>query len=186
MQVFNSSERYGAVVRSLHWTAVALILLAWLLGLFGDDLPKGPARDLGLFIHITAGLVVLAMVVLRILWRIVDRAPDAESGRYAVLMQRMASLAHIALYGLMIAVPVVGIVVQFARGQPLPLFGITEIASPWPADRAFARSVKEVHELLAHALVAIAAVHAAAALFHHWVLRDNTLRRMWPGRLSSP
>ena len=62
----------------------------------------------------------------------------------------------------------------------LPVFGIFEIASPWMADRAFARSVKGVHELLANSLVILAGVHAAAALFHHWILRDRTLLRMIP------
>ena len=71
--------------------------------------------------------------------------------------------------------------VQFARGHALPLFGLGEIASPWPADRTFARSVKGVHELLANALIILALLHAAAALAHHWFLRDRTLRRMLPG-----
>jgi cytochrome b561 len=72
-------------------------------------------------------------------------------------------------------------VLQFARGEPLPLFGLCEIPSPWTVDRAFARSVKEVHEVLANALVMLAALHAVAALIHHWVFRDRTLARMLPG-----
>ena len=79
-----------------------------------------------------------------------------------------------------LAAPVAGIALQFARGDALPVFGIFEIASPWMADRAFARSVKGVHELLANSLVILAGVHAAAALFHHWILRDRTLLRMIP------
>jgi cytochrome b561 len=81
----------------------------------------------------------------------------------------------------MVAVPVAGIVQQFARGDSLPIFGIIDIASPWVRDRAFAHSVKEVHELLAHALLAVASLHAAAALAHHWIFRDRTLVRMLPG-----
>jgi len=90
-------------------------------------------------------------------------------------------LAHYALYALLIAVPVAGIVVQFARGDALPLFGLSDIPSPWLANRAFARSAKEVHEVLANALVIFAGLHAAAALVHHWILRDRTLVRMLPG-----
>ena len=84
------------------------------------------------------------------------------------------------LYALLVAVPVSGIVLQFARGDSLPLFGLAEIVSPWTRDRAFARSVKEIHEVTANALVILAAFHAAAALVHHWVLRDRTLLRMLP------
>jgi cytochrome b561 len=61
------------------------------------------------------------------------------------------------------------------------LFGLSQIPSPWLADRAFARSAKEVHEVLANALVILAGLHAAAALVHHWIFRDRTLVRMLPG-----
>ena len=91
-----------------------------------------------------------------------------------------ARLAHYALYALLLLAPISGIVLQFARGDALPVFGVTEIASPWNADRAFARAVKEIHEMMANALVILAALHAAAALVHHWVLRDRTLVRMLP------
>ena len=79
------------------------------------------------------------------------------------------------------AVPLVGMAVQFARGNPLPVFGLFDIASPWSADRAFARNLKGIHELLAHGLLALAALHAAAALVHHWVFKDRALTRMLPG-----
>ena len=89
-------------------------------------------------------------------------------------------MAHFALYVLLVVVPIAGIVLQFARGDSLSIFGIADIASPWPRDRAFAENVKEVHELLAHALLAVAGLHAAAALVHHWVFGDRTLVRMLP------
>ena len=95
-------------------------------------------------------------------------------------MDPAARIAHYTLYALLVAAPVAGIVLQFARGDALPLFGLAEIASPWLKDRAFARSVKEVHEILSHALVILAAFHAAAALIHHWIFRDRTLVRMLP------
>jgi cytochrome b561 len=72
-------------------------------------------------------------------------------------------------------------VTQFARGDAVSIFGLYEIASPWVKDRAFARSVTEVHEILANALVILAGLHAVAALVHHWILRDRTLARMLPG-----
>lgn len=181
MQVFNSSQRYGAVVQLLHWSTAVFVVIAWLLGTFGDDLPKGVARNAGLFIHISAGLAILAVVAVRILWRLIDPPPQPEATPFGVWLDRAGRFAHVALYVLLVAVPVIGIVTQFARGQPLPLFGLAEIASPWPADRAFARSVKEVHEFLANGLTAVAAVHAGAALLHHWVFRDRTLKRMLPG-----
>ena len=160
--------------------AVRLVIIAWALGSFDDVLPRGPARAAGLLVHISAGIAIMAMLVVRLAWRVGDPPPPAETTPLVSGPDRAGRLAHIALYVLLIAVPVSGMVLQFARGNALPVFGLYEIASPWLADRAFARSVKEVHEVLANALVILAALHAGAALFHHWVLRDRTLLRMLP------
>jgi cytochrome b561 len=83
---------------------------------------------------------------------------------------------HYVLYGLLIVVPAFGIALQFARGYSLPLFGLGEIPSPWLADKAFAHSLKEVHEILANLLVILAVFHMA----DHIVFGDSTLRRMLP------
>lgn len=181
MQIFNTPQRYGAIVQFLHWTTAVLVVLAWLLGTFDDVFPKGAARNASLFVHMSAGLAVLTVVAVRLLWRFVDVPLPPEVTRFGAWLDRAGRYAHWALYAILIAVPVTGILVQFARGQPVPLFGFGEIASPWAADRAFARLVKEPHEFLSNLLMLLAGVHAAAALAHHWLLRDRTLKRMLPG-----
>jgi cytochrome b561 len=87
---------------------------------------------------------------------------------------------HYLLYALLVLVPAAGIAPEFARGHPLPIFGLAEISSPWIADNAFASNVKEVHEVFANLLVILALFHMTAALVHHWVSGDSTLRRMLP------
>jgi cytochrome b561 len=182
MRLRSSVEGYGAVSQMMHWITVVLVILAWLLGQFDDVFPKGAARAAGLFVHISAGLAVIGILVLRLFWRFADPPPPIEHTILGAWLDRAGRLAHYLLYALLVAVPVSGIVLQFARGDALPLFGLTEIASPWTRDRAFARSVKEIHEVAANALIVLAALHAAAALIHHWVLRDRTLVRMLPRR----
>jgi cytochrome b561 len=186
VQFFNSPTRYGVIAQCLHWGAVVLVLLAWTLGILGDELPRGPTRALGLYIHVTAGLLIIVLTFLRLLWRLVDPSPPAEKNEFgewlfADWIGLGAKLAHFLLYVLLLAVPVVGVVLQFARGDSLSIFGLVEIASPWVRDKPFAESVKEVHELLAHCLLAVAGLHAVAALVHHWVFADRTLVRMLPG-----
>jgi cytochrome b561 len=181
MNLRNSGTHYGAVAQSLHWVTVVLVMTGWLLGTFGDDLPEGAARATGLFVHISAGLAVIAIVVLRLLWRIGNPPPTPERTPLGDWTDRAARFAHYALYVLLLAVPISGIFVQFARGDALPIFGVFDIVSPWSADRAFARSGKEFHELLANALVILVALHVGAALVHHWLFRDRTLLRMLPG-----
>lgn len=180
MRFRNSADDYGAIAQSLHWLTVVLVAIAWALGTFDDVLPKGAARAAGLFVHISAGLAILVALVARVLWRMVDQPPRPTPTVLGVWMDAAGRLAHYALYALLVAVPIAGIVLQFARGNALPLFGLAEIPSPWVADRTFARSVKEVHEVLANALIVLAAFHAAAALVHHWIFRDRTLVRMLP------
>jgi cytochrome b561 len=80
-----------------------------------------------------------------------------------------------------VAVIGAGIIGQFADGDALPVFGLFDIASPWAKNHQFAEAVEEIHEVLANALVIVAALHTAAALAHHWLLRDRTLTRMLPG-----
>ena len=181
MQIFNSSQRYGTVAKSLHWLTVIAVSLAWFLGTFDDIFPKGPARASAFAAHVFAGLSFLAILALRLPWRLFDRPPAPEVSGPGGWIDRIGGYAHLMLYGLLILAPVSGVVLQFARGDALPVFGFFEIASPWPADRAFSRNVKNLHEVLTNGLVILAGLHIAAALMHHWILRDNTLRRMIPG-----
>ena len=184
MQPATEIRRYGTMPQFLHWMTVVLVLIAWTLGTFGDDLPKGAARATGLFVHMSAGLLILGALGMRLAWRAVEPPPPTvpnEFGRWlGAYADPAARLGHFALYALLLAVPIVGIVAQFARGDALPLFGAIEIPSPWPRDRAFAHTVTEIHEIAANALVIVACFHAAAALVHHFVFGDNTLVRMLP------
>jgi cytochrome b561 len=175
---------YGTIAKTLHWTTVLLVIIAWTLGIFGDEFPKGAARDSGLLIHIWVGLTILALAMARIPWRIANPPPrivPTEFGKWLIEWTDPASrLMHYVLYGLLVVVPAIGIAVQFAKGHSLPLFGLVEIPSPWLADKAFAHSLKEVHEILANLLVILAIFHATAALLHHIVFGDSTLARMLP------
>jgi cytochrome b561 len=180
MPLRNTSSTYGAVAKILHWASVLLVLAGWAIGTLGDALPRD-ARASALYVHILAGLLVLVVLALRLVWRQVDTPPTPETAPPGTWALKLASLIHEALYILLLLVPLTGILVQFLRGDPLPIPGVGDVASPWLPNRATARVVKEAHEVLANVLFVTAAIHAAAALFHHWILRDRTLARMLPG-----
>lgn len=183
MQLRNSMQGYGAISLSLHWLTAGFVVLTWLLGSFGDELPKGTLRAAGLYVHMSAGLGIFLLVALRLGWRFIDPPPVFEPSRSGQWPDLLAKAAHGVLYALLIAIPIVGVLLQFARGDALPVVGLFDIASPWVGDRALARSFKEVHETLANLLMILAGLHAAAALFHHYLLHDATLARMLPGRV---
>lgn len=184
MEISLSKRRYGAVAQSIHWISALLIVIAWGLGLIGEELSKGRPRELGEFWHIFAGELVLVLLLFRLVWRLVEPPPPAEPTAMGRVADLAAKLGHLALYALLLAVPAIGIATQFAGGEALSVFGLFEIASPWIKDRAFKHSLEEIHELTAHALIALAALHALAALAHHFIFHDQTLRRMLPGRIG--
>ncbi len=180
MQLGNSDAHYGVVPQTIHWLTVIFIAVGWLLGSFMDDFSKA-VRPYALLAHMTLGQFVIALLAIRLVWRFANPPPPPEKTRFGRLHEIAAKVSHYALYALLLAVPFVGIVVQLKRGNALPIFGVWNFVSPWPADRAIARSALRAHEYLANALVLLAGVHAAAALMHHYLLRDRTLMRMLPG-----
>jgi cytochrome b561 len=172
-------ETYGPVARALHWSMAGGILFAFLLGLTVDAFPKAYENTV-VQTHMIVGLALVVLLVLRVVSRLVSGAPAQETGGNP-LLEKLAGAGHIALYGLMLIVPIAGLATIFLRGRGIEL-GLFTITSPIAADRALGRSAKEVHELLSFALIGLAALHAAAAVFHQVVLRDGTMRRMMPQR----
>jgi cytochrome b561 len=182
MALRNSRQDYGSVARVAHWATALFVLLAWPLGQFREVFTRGAPRDAGLSVHMALGLGVIILFVLRLVWRALDPPPPAiQADRFEPWLGYAATAGHLLLYALLIATPILGIVMQFSRGQALPVFGLFDIPSPWTMDRAFFREMLGLHELAANTLGVVALGHAAAALFHHWALRDRTLARMLPG-----
>jgi cytochrome b561 len=181
MRLANSKSSYGALPQALHWLTAICVIAGWLLGQFIDAFPKGPPRAWAIWAHITLGECVFLFLIARMVWRIADPPPPFEPTRFGRLVVIASRVSHYALYALLLAVPFLGIIVVLKRGNALPVFGVWNFVSPWPADRPTAHSVLEIHELLANALLILAGIHAAAALIHHYAWRDRTLVRMLPG-----
>lgn len=175
-----SIPRYPAAIRALHWATVLCVLIAYGITYAEDLFARGtPERAAVWWVHISVGLLVLILTLGRIGTRAaLTMPPPAPLSRP---MHLAATAAHLALYALLIALPLVGIWLAFLRGNAVSFFGLFTLPSPVPVDRVAARTVQEVHEWLANGLIAIAAVHAAAALWHHFVRHDDVLARMLPG-----
>jgi cytochrome b561 len=175
--------RYDRLAILFHWVMAALIFYAAASILIADDLPRGAFRDFIKTSHNSVGAVVMLLLALRIVWRMLSAAPPMPDGM-STQQQRLARLAHFGLYGLMAAAPLLGLATLFLRGRGLE-FGLFSIASPLAANRALSRSIKEVHEFAAYALLGLVAFHIAAALWHQFIKRDGLMRRMSFSR-SSP
>lgn len=173
-------RRYDRIAIALHWLFVPMIVGALALGTSMVDLPLTPLRLKLYNWHKWAGIVILALAALRLLWRLSHRPPPAPS--MAAWQRRAAQLTHGALYALLLAVPLAGWAYSSAAGFPVVLFGVLPLPDWVGADRALAERIKPLHGTLAYTLAALVVLHVAAALKHQWIDRDRLLARMWPGR----
>lgn len=187
MTLKNTHDRWGAVSQLLHW--VIVVLIAWMgyLGLTMGDLPNGLAKIQTYALHKSLGLTILALVVLRVLWRLYAGSPAHVPGTPA-WQARVAGLTHLAIYALLFAIPLSGWVLNSASGFPLKWFGLFKVPALTGKSEDLHELAEEAHELMFWALVLLVVVHAGAAFWHHLFKGDTTLTRMLPrfARRSAP
>lgn len=133
-------------------------------------------------LHVSLGLVLILVLAWRIGWRIGPsrRLPPADTGWVEVAARGV----HYLLYALLICLVIAGLFNRWLHGDPMTFFGLFTIPSPVAKDKDWAGIVNGVHGWLADAILILAGLHAAAALFHHFVMRDDVLLRMIPGRAA--
>ena len=184
MRLYGDRERWGDPAKAFHWTVVVLILVQGTIGLVMVALPKGPGVIPVFSFHKSLGLTIFLVAALRLAWRAFDRRPDPPPAmpRWQVAAARVG---HGLLYVLLFAVPLSGWWFDsVAALRPLYWFGLFEVPHLGGPDKALKDTVAELHEALFWILIAVAAGHAAAALYHQLVTRDNVLGRMWPASLQ--
>ncbi|HET7176919.1 MAG TPA: cytochrome b [Gammaproteobacteria bacterium] len=178
----NTPERYGAVAQLLHWVIVALVITQLVLGFSAQGLPVGIERFMLLVRHKSIGMTILGLVLLRLAWRAYTPAPPLPAGM--PLLQRLAAhVSHALLYGLILVIPIVGWITSSASHLTVTWFGLFAFPNLVGPDLHLAKLAKSVHAALAWTLLIVASLHALAALWHHFKLKDTVLMRMLPVRL---
>lgn len=177
----NSTTSYGALSVGFHWVMVALIAAVYAAMELRGIFPKGSTgREFMKTMHYMLGLSVLILAAARLAANLMDRPPGItpEPARWQSLSARAM---HYALYALMLGLPLLGWLMLSASGKPVPFFGLT--LPPLTAENeALADLLEEIHETGATVGYFLIGGHAAAALLHHYVMKDDTLRRMLPRR----
>lgn len=167
----------------LHWVMAALILATWLLPHLEALLPRA-SGPLLIGLHRSLGVTVLVLVFLRAAWRFVS-PPPALPGGTTQFIRLLSHAGHGALYLLMIAVPVLGILFTWTAGHAISLWGFAQVGPPSWADPELHDTFRGLHEASANAILWLAGLHVAAALLHQYVFRDGLIDRMLPARLRS-
>ena len=177
-------QRYGKLAQLLHWTTAVLVLAAFLYG------PGGPeahiyavSGDFDRHLHETLGLSVFVMVIIRVVWRSFDKRPEpAPVTRW---MGWAATAVQLALYALLFAVPLSAMLGAWLEGHSLAFLGGLSIAAPFAASHELGSTIATIHTWLGDAILWLAGLHALAALYHQFVLRDGVLASMLPKGMST-
>ncbi|MGC8535232.1 MAG: cytochrome b [Rhizomicrobium sp.] len=179
--------RYDSVAMTLHWLIAALVVLNIVLGLTMGDFPhQDPMRGAFLDLHKSVGLTVLAVSVLRVIWRLMNPFLPPPEGLAAPL--RLAARAtHLLFYVLIIATPLAGWLLSSGAPKPLSWFGLFNWPKFWfyqgmaaPDRHHLAENFAQVHVTLAWVMIVLIVLHVLAALYHQFIRRDGLLARMVP------
>lgn len=184
MQFRNDSARYGVIAQLFHWIIVALVVTQFVLANKAEDLPLGMAKLITLAQHKSVGITILGLALLRLVWRLLGATPPlpTTTARWQTLAARAS---HFLLYALLLIIPVLGWLMSSARNFSVSWFGLITLPDFIEPSEAAFDFFHVAHETAAKTLFVLALVHIAAALKHHFIDRDDVLRRMLPVRLKS-
>jgi cytochrome b561 len=173
------NNSYSAVAKALHWAMALGIFGLVVLGSVMSDMEFSPEKLQYFSWHKWAGVTLFFLVWIRLVWRLIS-PPPPYSVDMPLKLQRLAHTGHFALYAFMVIVPITGWLMSSAKGVPTVWFGVVQLPDLISKDKALGHLLEEVHGTLSWILVTLIAGHVLAALKHHFIDRDDTLRRMAP------
>ena len=170
---------YSAFAVCLHWLVFALIVANWSLGLYMVDLALSPHKLKAFSWHKWVGVTIFLVTLLRLGWRWANPAPPLPASMPG--WQRVgARLSHAGLYSLLLIMPISGWLMSSALGIPTVYLGLVPLPDLVSPDRALGEALIQLHHLLGLTLAILIGVHAGAAVYHHFILKDDIARRMLP------
>jgi len=184
MPLRNTPDTYGSVHKALHWLiALAVIGLAT-VGLIMDDMPNSPDKIKIYALHKSFGLTVLALVLLRLVWRWTNPRPVLPA-TMKPWEHKLAGFVHFGLYAMLLAMPLSGWLFNSAANFPLKWFGLFSVPPLAGPDRDLKEIAKALHYWGFWLLAGLFTLHVVGALKHHFVDRDDVLKRMLPGKRAA-
>jgi cytochrome b561 len=174
-------QAYGPVAKILHWLVVLLLVAQFAVAWTMPPIRRGTSPDGLIGLHLSIGALILLVVVVRAVWRLTHRAPPEPDDLPA--WQRFAARAtHGLLYGILLALPVLGWANASSRGWSVGLFGALPLPKIMPTGSELGHVLGDIHGTLATILLYVVGLHVAAALYHAIVRRDQILQRILPSR----
>lgn len=179
MPLKSSAEHWGTLAKLFHWTIAILVISTLALGAWMTELEPSADKMRWYALHKSIGLSILVLMLLRLLWRSIDTRPRQAPG-IGPIARRVSRTVHASFYVLLIAMPISGWIYNSAANFPLRWFGWVHVPALAAPDPALKQLALGVHETLFYIILALVVLHIAGALKHHFMDRDNSLRRMLP------
>ena len=173
-------SNYSKPAVFFHWLVFLMMSGSLIMGFYMGDLPKGPEKLQLISWHKWAGVTLFMVVLMRLTWRLLNKPPALPSSM-PVWQVKAANASHLALYLLMLIMPLSGWLMSSAKGYTTVWFGVLPLPDLIGKNPDLGKTLAEVHEILAYLIIGLVGVHAAAAIKHHFVDRDDVLARMLPG-----
>lgn len=181
MSLRNTRSTYGSVAKTFHWVTFILVSGMILIGLTVKKMPDNVAFQ-AMVMHKSTGLMILALTSVRFFWTLINPKPELppQAKAWEIVVEKVV---HWAFYFLLILMPISGWVMATAANKPPTLFGSTPLPLPGvPIDKPLSKMAGHWHEFFAWVLIALIVLHVLAALKHHYIDKDNILKRMMPSR----
>ncbi len=179
MELKNSETRYGTITKTFHWVMALLVIMMLVMGLVMGGIENTKDKIWVYGLHKSLGTTILALAVLRIVWHIVSRRPPLVAGLKKIEIFA-AHAMHVFLYVSMLGMPLSGWLMSSAAGRSVSFFGLFNLPDFIQPDQGLREVFGTIHEYLGYTLIICIALHAAAALKHHFINKDATLKRMLP------
>ena len=171
--------QYGTTAKVFHWLIVALLFVQYLIGWLMPDIHRGMKPGAAMAFHVSLGLLVLILIVVRFAWRLIHPvAPESSLAPW----QRLSSEAlHWLLYALVLATTVTGWLFASFRGWSMSLFYLVPIPMLAAENAAAGKAIDGLHQAMGWGLLAMIGFHVAAAMVHIFIYRNRVMQRMLPG-----
>lgn len=173
----NTESTYGSVAKAFHWSLFLIFGFLIVVGNILAAMPKGSEKLQAAGMHKSFGLIVLVLVLVRLGWRLINETPKPPQETPAI-QNFLAEAMHWGLYALMLAQPLAGILMSQAAGQPVSFFGLFELPTLLEQGPTLAEFFRGAHGVVWILLVLAVFGHAGAGLYHHFIKKDDVLRRM--------
>ena len=178
----NTKHQYGLITKVLHWFMLILLLLIIPLGLYMTRMNESPEQLLLINLHKSLGISILFLICIRLGWRLTNVEP-MFLGTSDVL-KFISRLLHYLLYGLLMLIPLSGWSFSSALRYPVSFFDLFSLPDIVAKSKSIADVALLVHKSLVYTLIALIVLHLSAILYHHFGLKDKTLKRMWFSKLD--